>query len=220
LTFFNIEDAILPFESLDNQFVYFGILFASFIMNILIFVPIPVYPILVISVFDKKLDPNFIAIYSAIGIIIAKTIIFYLVYYGHNILVKRSRINKKIIPLQKLASKYGWKAAIVAAATPIPDDIVYISLGLTGYSPWKFVISTFVGKLAINEIVVWAAVYLGKPFIDKFGYNDTIEPFNVAISVIISISIAIVIIYTFVRVDIDKVIRKYFPRAFEDEKTE
>jgi hypothetical protein len=81
---------------------------------------------------------------------------------------------------------------------------VYISLGLTGYSPWKFVISTFVGK----------------PFIDKFGYNDTIEPFNVAISVIISISIAIVIIYTFVRVDIDKVIRKYFPRAFEDEKTE
>jgi uncharacterized membrane protein YdjX (TVP38/TMEM64 family) len=92
---FNIEDAILPFESLDNQFVYFGILFASFIMNMLIFVPIPIYPILVISVFDKKLDPNFIAMYSAIGIIIAKTIIFYLVYYGHNILFNRSRINKK-----------------------------------------------------------------------------------------------------------------------------
>jgi uncharacterized membrane protein YdjX (TVP38/TMEM64 family) len=92
---FNIEDALLPFESLDNQFVYFGILFASFIMNMLIFVPIPIYPILVISVFDKKLDPNFIAMYSAIGIIIAKTIIFYLVYYGHNILFNRSRINKK-----------------------------------------------------------------------------------------------------------------------------
>ena len=96
MTFFNIEDAILPFESLDNQFVYFGILFASFIMNILIFVPIPVYPILVISVFDKKLDPNFIAIYSASGIIIAKIIIFYLAYYGHNILSKKKcHINKK-----------------------------------------------------------------------------------------------------------------------------
>jgi uncharacterized membrane protein YdjX (TVP38/TMEM64 family) len=73
--------------------------------------------------------------YSAIGIIIAKTIIFYLVYYGHNILFNRSRINKKIIPLQKLASKYGWKAAIIVAVTPIPDDIVYISLGLARYSP-------------------------------------------------------------------------------------
>jgi membrane protein DedA with SNARE-associated domain len=221
LTFFNIEDAvILPFESLDNQFVYLGILLTSFITNMLIFVPIPIYPILVISIFDKKLDPNFIAIYSTIGIIMAKTIIFYLAYYGHNILFKKkSHINKKIIPLRKLASKYGWKAAIIAAVTPIPDDIVYISLGLARYSPWKFVISTFVGKLAVNEIVVWAAVYLGKPFIDKFMYNnDTIDPLNVAISVIVSISIAIVIIYTFMRIDMEKVIRKYFPRVFEDDK--
>ena len=214
-------DAVISlFESLDSQFVYLGILFASFIVNILIFVPIPIYPILVISVFDKKLDPNFIAIYSATGIIIAKTIIFYLAYYGHNILFKkRSHFKKKIILLQKLSSKYGWKAAIVAAVTQIPDDIVYICLGLARYSPWKFIISTFAGKLAINEIVVWAAVYLGKPFIDKFMYNnDTIDPFNVAVSIIISISIAIVIIYSFMRVDIEKVIRKYFPRAFEDDK--
>jgi uncharacterized membrane protein len=100
---------------------------------------------------------------------------------------------------------------------------VYISLGLARYSPWKFIISTFVGKLTINEIVVWAAVYLGKPFIDKFtnnnNYNnDTIDPFNVAVSIIIGISITIVIIYSFMRIDIDKVIRKYFPRAFEDDK--
>jgi uncharacterized membrane protein YdjX (TVP38/TMEM64 family) len=109
LTFFNIEDAVIsPFESLDSQFVYFGILFASFIVNVLIFVPIPIYPILVISVFDKKLDPSFIAIYSATGIILAKTIIFCLAYYGHNILFKkRTHFNKKIISLQKLASMVG-----------------------------------------------------------------------------------------------------------------
>ena len=116
-------------------------------------------------------------------------------------------------------SKYGWKAAIIAAVTPIPDDIVYISLGITRYSPWKFAISTFAGKLAINEIVIWAAVYLGKPFIDKFtNSNYTIDPFNVVVSIIIGISITIVIIYTFMRMDIDKVIRKYFPRAFEGDK--
>ena len=221
MTFFNIEDAVIsPFESLDSQFVYLGILFASFIVNMVIFVPIPIYPILIISVFDKKLDPNSIAIYSATGIIIAKTIIFYLAYYGHNILFKkRSHFNKKIILLQKLSSKYGWKAAIIAAVTPIPDDIVYSSLGLARYSPWKFIISTFVGKLAINEIVLWSAVYWGKPFIDKFtNNNNTIDPFNVAISVIAGISIAIVIIYTFTRIDVDRVIRKYFPRAFEDDK--
>jgi membrane protein DedA with SNARE-associated domain len=218
LTFFNIEDAVIsPFES--SQFLYFGIFFASFVVNMVIFVPIPIYPILIISVFDKKLDPNFIAIYSATGIIIAKTIIFCLAYYGHNILFKkRSRFNKKIILLQKLSSKYGWKAAIIAAVTPIPDDIVYISLGFARYSPWKFIISTLAGKLAINEIVLWVAVYWGKPFIDKFtNNNNIIDPFNAAISVIAGISIAIVIIYTFTRIDMDRVIRKYFPRSFEDD---
>ena len=69
-------------------------------------------------------------------------------------------------------SKYGWKAAIIAAVTPIPDDIVYISLGLARYSPWKFAISTFIGKLAINEIVIWAAIYWSKPFIDKFTKSN------------------------------------------------
>jgi membrane protein DedA with SNARE-associated domain len=215
-----VDAVISLFESLDSQFVYLGILFASFLVNMVIFVPIPIYPVLVISVFDKKLDPNSIAIYSATGIIIAKTIIFYLAYYGHNILFKkRSHFKKKIILLQKLSSKYGWKAAIVAAVTPIPDDIVYISLGLARYSPWKFIISTFAGKLAINEIVVWAAIYWGKPFIDKFtNNNNTIDPFNMAISVIAGISIAIVIIYSFTRIDMDRVIRKYFPRALEDDK--
>jgi formate hydrogenlyase subunit 3/multisubunit Na+/H+ antiporter MnhD subunit len=61
--------------------------------------------------------------------------------------------------------------------------------------------------------------YLGKPFIDKFtNSNYTIDPFNVVVSIIIGISITIVIIYTFMRMDIDKVIRKYFPRAFEGDK--
>ena len=92
MTFFNIEDAILQFYSVDDQFVYFGIFF---IMYIMILIPIPIYLILVISVFDKKLDPNFVAIYSAIGITIPKTLIFYLVHYGHYILVKKSRTNKK-----------------------------------------------------------------------------------------------------------------------------
>ena len=35
-----------------------------------------------------------------------------------------------MLPLQRLLSKYGWGGAFVAALTPIPDDLVYIPLGL------------------------------------------------------------------------------------------
>ena len=100
--------------------------------------------------------------------------------------------------------------------TPIPDDIVYVSLGLAKYSPWKFVVSALAGKLLINEIVVWGAVYFGNPFVDRFISGD-IDPSFIIISVAVSLSILGCTIYAFLKLDMDRVIRKYFPKAFEDE---
>ena len=104
-----IIEEIFQFDMLDANLSYLGILLISFIVSIIVFVPIPASPILIVAVFDKRLDPNLIAIYSASGIIVAKTIIFYLTYYGHTILGRNTK--NKIIPLQKLARKYGWKAS-------------------------------------------------------------------------------------------------------------
>src|ERR687884_502914 len=144
----NIEN-IIPFDILDDgQFVYLGLFVISFILSIFIFVPVPN-------------SPNLISIYSALGIITAKVIIFYLAYYGRSFLSRTSRKNSRMLILQKLAHKYGWKAALIAAMTPIPDDIVYISLAIGKYSPWKFIASAFAGKLIIKEIMAWGAVYLG-----------------------------------------------------------
>jgi hypothetical protein len=51
------------------------------------------------------------------------------------------------------------EAAIIATITTVIDDIVRIYLDLARYSQWKFAISNFIGKLIINEIVVWVTVY-------------------------------------------------------------
>jgi len=77
-----IED-IFQFDMLDANLSYLGILLISFIASIIVFVPIPASPILIVAVFDKRLDPNLIAIYSASGIIVAKTIIFYLTLWTY-----------------------------------------------------------------------------------------------------------------------------------------
>jgi membrane protein DedA with SNARE-associated domain len=214
----NIED-IIPFDILDDgQFVYLGLFVISFILSIFIFVPVPSSPIVLAAALDKKLDPNLISISSALGIITAKAIIFYLAYYGRSILSRTSRKNARMLTLQKLARKYGWKAAIIAAMTPIPDDIVYISLAIGKYSPWKFITSTFVGKLMINEIVAWGAVYLGKPFVDLFISGPGVDPIYIIIVVIASISILIITIYIFLKADVDKIIQKHFPKWFDDDQ--
>ncbi|HKG70808.1 MAG TPA: VTT domain-containing protein, partial [Nitrososphaeraceae archaeon] len=154
-----------------DDFGYLGILLISFVGSIIVFIPIPYFPVLVTAAFNKQLDPHILALSSAIGAVIAKMIIFYVSYYGRNILSPRTK--RRILPLQRLLRKYGWPGAFAAALTPIPDDLIYIPLGLAKYNPWKFATATFLGKFVLNEIIVLGAVFLGRPFIENLGSEST-----------------------------------------------
>jgi membrane protein DedA with SNARE-associated domain len=69
-------------------------------------------------------------------VVAAKILIFYISYYGNNLLKVGTK--KRILPLQRFLSRYGWLGAFIAALTPIPDDLVYIPLGLAKYGSLKF----------------------------------------------------------------------------------
>ena len=109
-----------------------------------------------------------------------------------------------------MVAKYGSLGAFIAALTPIPDDLVYIPLGLVKYSPWKFIVSTFLGKLILNEIIVWGSVYLGRPFIEKV-ISKNIDPIMVILVTVVSITILGLLIYLSLKIDWEKVISKWFP---------
>ena len=105
------------FTFFDN-FGYLGVLFISFVGSIIIFVPIPYFPILIAAAFDKHLDPNLIALSSALGSVMGKMIIFYATYYGRKMLNKNTK--KRMFPLHRLLSRYGWLGAFIAASDPDP----------------------------------------------------------------------------------------------------
>jgi len=54
------------------------------------------------------------------------------------------------------------------AATPVPEDVVYITLGLSKYSIWKFALATFAGKFLIGELLILGATNYGKPILELF----------------------------------------------------
>jgi membrane protein DedA with SNARE-associated domain len=197
-----------------DDFGYLGILLISFLGSIIVFVPIPFFPVLVTAAFNKNLDPHIIALSSAIGSVVAKLIIFYGSYYGRKIL--SSTTKKRMIPLQRLLSKYGWPGAFVAALTPIPDDIVYIPLGLAKYNPVKFAIATFAGKLILSEIIVWGSVFLGRPFIQSVVSETTDVPYLVA-GAVLSIIVLGILIYISLKIDWAKIIGKWFPWTLQEE---
>ena len=204
----SIEDLF----SFYDDFGYLGILLISFIGSIIVFVPIPYFPVLITAAFNKNLDPHLISLFSAIGAVSAKLVIFYASYYGRNIL--SPKIRTKMLPLQRVLTKYGWGGAFIAALTPIPDDLVYIPLGLAKYSPWKFATATFSGKFLLNEIIVLGAVYFGKPFIDKI-ISDTSSPITLVIGAILSVIVIGAMIYLSYKIDWVKVIGRWFPWAVD-----
>lgn len=198
---------------LDPSLGYLGILIISFVASLVPFIPIPYFPLLITASFNSNFNPHLIALISAAGIVAAKTIIFFISYYGRKILSDQTK--SRMRPLQNLVSRYGWPGAFIAAATPIPDDIVYIPLGLAKYSPWKFATATFAGKMVMNEAIVWSSIFLGKPFVDSV-LQDTTDPTMLIIFAVASIAALGVVIYYSLKIDWAKIIGRWFPWALED----
>jgi membrane protein DedA with SNARE-associated domain len=210
---------VLSFEELFsffNSFGYFGILLISFIGSIIIFVPIPYFPVLVAAAFDEHLNPHMISLSSAVGSVAGKMIVFYASYYGHKML--NTRTKKRIFPLHKLLSKYGWLGAFVAAALPVPDDVVYITLGIAKYSPFRFATAVFTGKMILKEITVWGALFIGRPFVEYFVSNYS-NPVYFVVLIGSTAAILAIVLYFSLKLDWGKIIGKYFPWTLTDESS-
>jgi membrane protein DedA with SNARE-associated domain len=205
-------------DILNNLFVfastlgYIGLFAISFIASIIVFVPIPFFPILALMSIDKDFDPHLLAFSSAIGATLAKTIIFYSSFYGRRFISRESKVKMK--PLQRLLKRYGWYASFIAAATPIPDDIVYVPLGLAKYNPWLFFTSCFAGKMLISEAIVWGT-RMGFNMLEYLDSNMNGQLFYA--TVIATIAVTAFLIYFMIKADWSRLVGKVFPWTLKDD---
>jgi membrane protein DedA with SNARE-associated domain len=198
---------------------YVGIFLISFVGSIIPFIPVPYFPVLVTSALDKSLDPNIIVLLSTIGAVLAKTIIFIASYYGRNILSKKTKT--RMLPLQKLLSKYGGIGVFVAALTPIPDDLVYIPLGIAKYSPSRFALFTFIGKFFLGASIVWGTVFLGRPIMERFlVVTDSNNEYSALLVTVLSVILLVLLLFFTFKFDWAKIIGKWFPWAIDSPETD
>jgi membrane protein DedA with SNARE-associated domain len=191
----------------------------SFIGSIIVFIPVPYFPILISSALNKDFDPHMIALSSALGAVLAKIIIFIASYYGRNILSNKTKT--KMQPLQKLLSKYGAIGAFLAALTPIPDDLIYIPLGLAKYSAKKFAIATFLGKFIFGEIIVWGTVFLGRPIMEEvLSVSDASNQISTIVVTVLTVALLILVLFFTFKVDWGKIIGRWFPWALNEDSDE
>ena len=204
-------EELFPFS---DELGYLSIFLISFLGSLVVFVPVPYFPVILAAALSDKFDPHLIALASALGSVIAKTIIFFASYYGRKALSTTTK--KRMLPLQRLVSRYGWPGAFLASATPIPDDIVYIPLGLARYSPWKFALATFAGKMAMTEAIVWGTIFLGRPIAEDVISSATDYTTLIIIGVA-SVAVMGVILYFTLKLDWGRLLGRWFPWAVRDD---
>jgi membrane protein DedA with SNARE-associated domain len=149
-----------------DQIGYIGLALVSFLGSLIPFVPIPSFVLLATMSIGEKFNIHYLALISAITATVAKQIIFLISYGGRRMISEKTR--KRMKPFERLVKKYGAAASFIAAATPIPDDMIYVPLGLAKYNPLKFFISTFAGKLVLSYVIVLLSHFFGVRYVEPF----------------------------------------------------
>ena len=194
---------------------YIGLALVSFIGSLIPFVPVPSFILLATMSVGEQFDLHILALISAFTATIAKQIIFYASYGGRRMISEKTK--KRMRPFQKLVKRYGGAAAFVAAATPIPDDMVYIPLGLAKYNPKRFFIATLSGKIVLCYIIVLISHFTGLSILEPV-LEDIDDPLAIYAGMIVFGAIMTAIVILLLRLDWAKILGRVAPWTLDDDK--
>jgi len=202
----SFQDQIIQFLEQLSQLGYIGILAMSFIGAASIIFPIP-YTIVVFLI-ASRYDPVLLALFGGAGAALGEFTGYLLGFYGQRILSEERR--RKMEALVKLFGRYGPLAIFVFALTPLPDDLLFIPLGIMRYKLVKAFIPALLGKILMLFILAYFGRISADVILLIFGEGNMLV--GMAITTIL---LTIVLILLF-RIDWEKVLQKYMGNRGEN----
>jgi len=209
-----LAESLFPFAS---EVGYLALGLVSFFGSLIPFVPIPSFVLLATMAVGEPFNLHFLAIIAAVTATLAKQIIFYISYHGGKIIKGKTRTRMK--PFERLVRRYGGGAAFLAAATPVPDDLVYIPLGIAKYNPRRFFLATLLGKLVLSYVIVFASHFFGISLLEPIleGIED---PSKIYIGIIAFTVILTALVILVLRLDWARILGGVAPWTLEGTEDE
>ncbi len=205
---------ILPFSP---EIGYIGLALAGFLGSLIPFIPLPAFFLLATMAVGQQFDIHIMVIIFAICSTCAKQVIFAVSYGGGKIISEKTR--KRFKPFERLVKRYGAAAAFVAAATPIPDDFIYVPLGLARYNPLRFFIATLAGKIILSYVIVLTSRSFGLSFVEPL-IEDVDDPVTIYIGIVIFAAIMTAVVVLMLRLDWARILGRVAPWTLEPDKND
>jgi len=197
----SLNEAINSLWQLLMQYSYFGVFLISFIGTASIIIPVP-YTLIIFTLSTMhNWDPWLLIVSGGLGSAAGELTGYALGYFGSRMINEERQ--RKMTYLVKLFDRYGPLAIFMFALTPLPDDVLFIPLGILKYKFYKAFIPALIGKLAMLFILVYFGRLWGDILLSIFGEGGNL------IGMIVTTAALIIVIVGLYRIDWEKVFKKY-----------
>jgi len=203
------------------QYGYLGIFLISLLGAMSIFVPIPyTVVIFILGALQDTLgnwifDPLWIAVAAGFGSAIGEFSGYLLGVGGRKVI--GNKYKKRMEFLTKLFKRYGPVAIFVFALTPLPDDLLFIPLGVMRYSLLRAFIPALLGKFFSNLIIAYSGRLSLEIVKSIFGVEG--EGTSLLVGTVIGIVLLVIVFIIMFKLDWEKRFAKYVEEPQDSGKT-
>ncbi len=187
------------------QFGYLGVFAISVVGAMSIVIPIPYTFVILTLGMEGSLDPLLLTVAGGLGSAVGEFSGYVLGYYGRAV-ISEKRQRKIDFIVRILENRYGPVVIFLFALTPLPDDLLFIPLGVLRYKFVKAFIPCFFGKLLMCAILAYGGKLYYDVLSSVFG-KGTFE-IELLTSVITAITLILIFVAMF-KIDWEKVLGKY-----------
>jgi membrane protein DedA with SNARE-associated domain len=156
-------------------------------------------------------DPFLIAIAAGLGSAVGEFSAYLLGLYGRKVISAERR--RKIEFMVKVFDRFGPVTIFIFALTPLPDDLLFIPLGIMRYSLLRAFIPALIGKMSMNFIVAYSGRYAIKIIRDIFGEGS--DWIAVLLGGLLGIGLLILVMVVMFKIDWEKIFMKYMKEKRE-----
>ncbi len=180
-------------KQLIKFFISMNFLIASFFISLLASVslfPIPYTYILFLVTSIYNLSPSFIvflSIVSGLGSALGEAVAWFIGRISVKVLRNTQYFNR-VDALLKLINMWGFKAVaflvFLFSLTHLPDKVLYLPLGMMGYSLWRILPITFIGKTTMTLAILVAGKVVSK-FFKEFLIENEVLVFGIMTALLV-----------------------------------
>jgi len=210
--FVELQDIVGWMQNFAVQYGYLGIFLISFLGATSVFIPIP-YTVVIFTLGGlQSFDPLWIAVAAGAGAAIGEFSGYLIGFGGRRVIGEKYK--KKMDFLTKLFKKFGPIVIFIFALTPLPDDLLFIPLGIMRYGLLQAFIPALLGKFVSNLIIAYSGRLALTVIRDIFGVEG--EGMSALIGIILALVLMVIVFLIMFKVDWEKRFAKYIDTPEKD----